>query len=361
MLDDHTAEYGRQTKWKFIIVLILLALAAMAGAWAAEHWTVLRQQLKFRGNETNLDWQEASCDESTKIIALSHGALLIDGGMLRHLGDSGRLTDTLDTGAEQLSPLSGSSAGAWSEEALYRWTEQGFAVTPVPAGILQADVWNGEAAVISKGSGYLTRTLIFGVDGAETAAIGLTDSAMTQIALTEHALGSICAEADGGWSLRIYEKDGTERVNLPLEAGEQCQLRACGSGFAVLAEQSLRFFDEAGTETGAYALEMQHVSHWAADDGWAALLLGSGGVQRIVTVDDRGNVLGEGSHTGVVRDMAAESGRLYILDMQCLSSYNMQCRQVTASPQGARAAGLSACDRRVWLVGNGELCRIITK
>ena len=64
---------------------------------------------------------------------------------------------------------------------------------------------------------------------------------------------------------------------------------------------------------------------------------------------------------GVVRDMAAESGRLYILDMQCLSGYNMQCRQVTASPQGARAAGLSACDRRVWLVGNGELCRIITK
>lgn len=361
MSDDHTIAYGRRTKWKFMILLLLLALASMAGAWAAEHWTVLRQQLKFRGNETELDWQEASCEESTNIIALSHGALLVDGGMLRHLSDSGSVTDALDTGAEQLSLLSGGSAGTWSEEALYRWTEQGFAVTPVPTGILQADAREGEAAVISKGSGYLTRTLIFGADGAETAAIGLTDSAMTQIALTAHALGSICAEADGGWSLRIYEKDGTERANVPLEAGEQCQLRACGSGFAVLAEQSLRFFDEAGTETGAYALEMQHVSHWAADDGWAALLLGSGGVQRIVTVDDRGNVLGDGSHTGVVRDIAAESGRLYILDMQRLSGYNMQCRQVYISPQGARAAGLSACDRRVWLVGNGELCRIITK
>ena len=37
MLDDHAVSYGRQTNGKYIILLMLLALASLLGAWAMEH------------------------------------------------------------------------------------------------------------------------------------------------------------------------------------------------------------------------------------------------------------------------------------------------------------------------------------
>ena len=182
MLDDHAVSYGRQTNGKYIILLMLLALASLLGAWAMEHKGEVQSTLARLLPETQqpMDWQDAPSNGASSVFGCKDGAVLLTDGTLYHLNMDGAVTALLETGEDLLTPLSGSLTGAWSQSALYLWKDGAFSEISVETGILGACANEKFIAVISKGSGYLTCTKIMNAAGETLGTIGLTDAAMTE-------------------------------------------------------------------------------------------------------------------------------------------------------------------------------------
>ena len=220
MLDDHAISYGRQTNGKYIILLMLLALASLLGAWAMEHKGEVQSTLARLLPETQqpMDWQDAPSNGASSVFGCKDGAVLLTDGTLYHLNMDGAVTALLETGEDLLTPLSGSLPGAWGQSALYLWKDGAFSEIPVETGILGACANENFIAVISKGSGYLTCTKIMNAAGETLGTIGLTGAAMTELACTDSALAGLCMDKLGQWSLRIYDALGTLRMELPLGA-----------------------------------------------------------------------------------------------------------------------------------------------
>lgn len=87
MLDDHAVSYGRQTNGKYIILLMLLALASLLGAWAMEHKGEVQSTLAGLLPETQqpMDWQDAPSNGASSVFGCKDGAVLLTDGTLYHL------------------------------------------------------------------------------------------------------------------------------------------------------------------------------------------------------------------------------------------------------------------------------------
>ena len=356
MLDDHAVSYGRQTNGKYIILLLALALTAMLGAWALEHKGTMQSALTglLPHKQQPMDWQDAPCSGASSVLGCDDGAVLMTDGTLYHLDMDGMVTAQLDTGEDTLSPLSGSIPGAWGENTLYRWKDGAFSEISVETGILGACANENYIAVISKGSGYLTNTILLDALGQRQGNVGLTDAAMTELACTEDVLAGLCMNKLGQWSLRLYDFSGNLRTKIPLGGESRCHLLATQQGFVVMTAHTIRFYGANGTENGSFTLPKGVISCGTAAGENAVVLADCGNASTLYYISNAGNQLGETAISTPIRRINARPDRVYVLDYQTLRVYDRQ-GELQA---GARAANLSPYGSDLWLVGNGEVSRI---
>ena len=361
MLDDHAVSYGRRTNGKYILLLMALALAALLGAWATEHTGVIQSTLSrlLPNQQQTMDWQDAPCNGASSVFGCGDGAVLRTDSVLYHLDMDGAITDQLDTGESELVPLSGSIPGAWGENTLYLWKDGAFSTISVETGILGACADDEHIAIISKGSGYLTNTILMDVSGNRLGSIGLTDAAMTELACTESVFAGLCMDKLGQWSLRLYDFDGMANAVIPLGEESRCHIIGTEQGFLVLGTHTLRFYGNDGTETGSYTLPKGILSCGTAAGENAAVLADCGSVSTLYLVSPAGKLLGETELTTPVRRLTAQADRVYILDYQALQVYDRHGGLLMTIPQGARAANLGHNGSNLWLAGNGEISRIL--
>ena len=360
MLDDHAVSYGRRTNGKYIILLLALALIALLGAWALEHKGTIQSTLSrlLPGKQPSMDWQDAPCNGASSVFGCDDGAVLLTDGVLYHLNMNGAVTARLDTGEDSLMPLSGSIPGAWGENNLYLWRNGAFSGIPVGTGILGACADENHIALISKGSGYLTDTILLDASGQKTGSIGLTDAAMTELACAENVLAGLCMDKLGQWSLRLYDFSGTLRTEIPLGEESRCHLLGTEQGFLVLMAHTLRFYDIDGTETGSYTLPKGIISCGAAAGDGAAVLADCGSMGTLYFISSAGTLLGEAAISTPIRRLTAWADQVYVLDYQALRVYDKQGALRATLVQGARAANLGPNGSNLWLTGNGEVSRI---
>ena len=360
MLDDHAVSYGRRTNGKYIILLLALALIALLGAWALEHKGTIQSALSrlLQKKQPSMDWQDAPSNGASSVFGCDDGAVLLTDGVLYHLDMAGTVTAQLDTGEDALTPLSGSIPGAWGENTLYLWRSGAFSDIPMETGILGACADENHIALISKGSGYLTDTILLDASGQKLGSIGLTDAAMTELACTEDVLAGLCMDKLGQWSLRLYDFSGTLQTKIPLGEESRCHLLGTEQGFLVLTAHTVRFFDVDGTETGAYTLPKGTVSCGTAAEEGAAVLVDCGSMGTLYFISSAGKLLGETAISTPVRRLTAWADRVYVLDYQALRVYDRQGGLQATLIQGARAADLSPKGSNLWLAGNGEVSRI---
>lgn len=358
MLDDHAAAYGSRTNWKYIMTLVLLAVLAMAGAFWVRSGAALPQ---IGGRKTAMDWRELPWNDGEGIEETASGVLGIAPERLWHMEEGGTITALLETEGEDLRPISGCAIGAWGKRAIYLWDGDDFHRIPVSGEILGCSGNDDYLAVTASASGAYTRTSILDDSGAVLGQVIPDGAAMAETAMTETRLGGLCLDTSGGWTLRLYDLDGQERSITGLPAGETYHLKAMEQGFAVLGDQSLCFYDENGQETGSYSFENGAPVRWDADASWAAVLIDCSGGYTLYTVDKQGNLLGTAAVPMPLRGLWAKGNRLYALDYQELRVYDTSCSLQDREECGARAAALAPADGAVWLLGNGEIARTVTK
>ena len=363
MLDDHTAVYGSQTKWKWMIILLVLAGLTLAAGFltAQPSW---KERLRGRGEALlaeELPWTDFPCDGTSKIAAAEHGAVLSCGGVLYELDSRGCVTARLDTGLAETQLLQGAAPVAWSGSAVYLTRSDGFAAIDIPSGVLALAGNESHISVITRGSGYLTVTKLLDLTGKETGHIGLLDAAMVETAVAGEVTAGLCVDTRGAWSLRLYDSAGTELLRHDLPDGNRCHLKAAGEAFAVLCECTILFYDIQGKKLGSAALEQGFPELWCADAEGAVLCFGSGGGSTLLRFDLEGHLTGTAAHSGPIRDIALGNGKLYVLDYQRVTVYDNSGRLLEREAAGARAAAMAPGGGGLWLAGNGEIAKIITK
>lgn len=358
MLDDHTGVYGSRTKWKWMIILLALAI----GFWTAQ--PLWKERVHGYGEallSEALPWTDFPCDGTSKIAAAEHGAVLSCGGVLYELDSRGGVTARLDTGLAETQLLQGAAPVAWSGSAIYLTSSDGFTAIDIPSGVLALDGNESHISVITRGSGYLTVTKLLDLMGKETGHIGLLDAAMVETAAAGDVTAGLCVDTLGAWSLRLYDSTGTELLRHDLPDGNRCHLKAAGEAFAVLCECTILFYDIQGNELGSAVLEQGFPDLWCTDAEGAVLCYGSGGCSTLLRFGLEGRLTGTAVHSGTIRDIAQGNGKLYVLDYQGVTVYDNSGQLLEREAAGARAAAMAPGSGGLWLAGNGEIAKIITK
>lgn len=360
MWNDAALGAGRQIKWKYIIALLALAGACLWAAWlGAEGVELALTRLQGRGR-TPVDWREFPCAPEDKTAPLSGGgAAVCLGGTVTVMDNGGGEAYSLETGEEDLCLTGDSAAAAYvpGGKTLYWMGEWGWREMTFPLGVYGAFPGEEDAlAVLTTGSGYLTKIVFYDSAGKVTGEIGMTDRIMAAggFCQEDRRFWALCISGEGRWSGEVYDMTGERLCSVPLENPRQ--ILSCGTGAAVLTATELIFFTGDGLETGRYSLEGAPPSQWrCSETGWALLVWQRGRQTVMKTVSREGTLLGETVLDGPVRDVEVCGNVLYALDLQTLGVYDKQCSLLDSCGDGARAAGLTAFSGGCWLFGSGEV------
>ncbi len=353
MSDDAVRLQGRQTKWSYIMALLLAALASLLGALIASG--EIPSDIGLSGL-----WSRAETDvwmtipEEGRCAALGEKVLLAGNGYLATLD----LTD----GSLQQEPLdmqdpvvqaNGGYAAVYEPcgDTLLLLGENESWTAEVPAGIdlAVAGPW-GQAAVVTAGSGYLTETILYDADGQRLDAIGLTDQAMVQMVyLDDGTLASCCVSREGQWFLRLY---GAETGVIALTAMVY-DMRSWGRGVALWTSEGLTFYDGSGTETFSLALPPDRVLDWDCGDV-AAVLVRRMGRYQVLTVSPEGQLWESELLSVRPRQLLAVGNRVCTLDSEALLVYD-NSSGFRRDLRGGQTVELVKAEDAVLLVGDGEL------
>lgn len=359
MSNDAAGKAGRQIKWKYILLLLLLAAAALWGGWTGSRGHGLDLPRWNRTKETAA-WRDMPWGAESRSAALGGGFAVAGGGTVAVLDGDGQTQYTLETGEEALRLAGGGIAAAYGPggKTLYLLTEDGWSELSFPCGILWAAVGKEDRlAVITTGSGFLTKTEWYDFSGNRLGEYGLTDETMVMgaFARKDQRFFGLCLNTSGRWNLKIFDETGAFSEEISLEDASGCRVLPCGEGAAVLTDTALLFFSGDGQETGRYPLGVTKPKDWRCSErGWAVLILQRGSQSILQTVSMEGRELGQTRISGPVRDVTVFGNTLYALDLQALRVYDKECALLEEDPEGARAAGLWAGGGSLWLLGSGE-------
>lgn len=302
MLND-TLKTGCQTKWKFIILLIFLAALAVGTALLLEQGQILR--LAGEKLSTHGVWEPR---QETAGFSYEPGG------------------NILTTGGEEIS---------------------------VPCGIDALIEGADGFAVLTGGSGVLTRTLLYDHQAAFLGKIDLKDRAMLRGIFQKDVFLGLCYGKEGSWSLLKCGKDGQILSELVLETEFCYDLLGLDHGFVVETEDALLFYDHSLEPTGSYLLGSRQVMAWAAEgDLLAVVFLHQG--EYVLETFFQGQHVAQSPLPMEIRDLALVQGNICILDFESLRVYDAHCNCYVVSQEGARAVCLEPDGKGLWLQGEGE-------
>lgn len=357
MLDD-AVSYGRQTKWKYVMLLISLAGFALGALWGLEH----RQEFLRLGRTLSTEglWRTSGCTAETSALALGEQLFLVDGARVTVLDED--LSPVYQLEAEnglQLTRDNTALAYAPCGDRVYILGSRGNHSVRVSGGVDAVIPGENSFAVITSGSGLLTRTKLFDYEGNLTGSVDLKDSAMVRGAFVGDRLAALCYGTDGTWRLDFYMVSGALADRLPLDAEICYDLITVGENIVLWTADELLFLDETGQCVGNFLLGSGEILTWdTGERDYLALVLCSRGEYYLKSFSQTGQVLGEAVLPMEIRDLEVTGTSICVLDFENLRVYDAFCDLQSVSGEGARAVTMTATDKALWLLGDGEIMQL---
>lgn len=350
MLGD-TLKRGCQTKWKYVILLLSLCCLTLGTELLLEHGQIFR----YYGRDLSMegDWipMEISCPHNGVAVGdvlylkSSQGIFAVEQKNARLLWQETEM---------QLVP--GEKALGYSPrgKSLCIFDPQGVQEVSVSGGVDALIPGDMAFAVITTGSGAMTRTKIYDYNGTVLGRVDETDVAMLQGVCTGDRLVGLCYGTDGLWRLKCYDLTGVCQGEYPLEA--QCcdGILSVGDGLVVLSEDALTFWNDNFEQTGTFLLGSNSVCFWSEGDNLLAVVLWGQGGYRLVTFSPEGELLGEAELPMEIRALEVSGSQVCLLDFECLRVYDAFGHCDAVSSHGARASCLVSDGKGLWLLGDGE-------
>lgn len=358
MLVDATGT-GRRTNWKYVILLIFIAAAAIFGSWLLEHPVTLWVPWTIHVPEG--DWIEAPCTPWMEAEAVRGGVILSGDDRLTVLDGQGTAVCSEEfaggtvTGAGKLAlsyvPL---------DSLVYLWDGQRHVQISLHGCVDAAFAGESYGAVITAGSGYLTKTVIFNSDGTVTGEVGLVRGAMTAVAFLPEDTGLVALSfsVDGKWYLSVYGLDGIEHSSTELPAVWCSTVWTVEARIFVRTDQEILIYDSVLKPCGSVSFGTgQFVAATAGDRGFFALITESRGRYCLSICSSDGTRLGQTELPMEPLDICISGRGIYVLDREALRIYDSACSSRYICDEGARAWGLKAGDGDLWLLGDGEILK----
>ena len=224
---------------------------------------------------------------------------------------------------------------------------------------------DNKLAVVVNKSGYKAAVYVYDAAGQLTFEFDSADKFIMTAAVSDdgkHLAAVTMGQSDGVFTsyvviYRMNRKEPTATCELPGEA--VYDLRTVDNTFCVVAENALYFVANNGTINASYPFEESYLRRCSLQgDGFAALLLGrykSGAQGTLLTVDERGKVIGQVEADGEVLDLSASGNYVAALYSDHLTIYDKRMREcATLSNVSAAREILMRGDGSAVLAGNGS-------
>lgn len=224
---------------------------------------------------------------------------------------------------------------------------------------------DNKLAVVVNKSGYKAAAYVYDAAGQLTFEFDSADKFIMTAAVSDdgkHLAAVTMGQSDGVFTsyvviYRMTRKEPTATCELPGEA--VYDLRTVDNTFCVVAENALYFVANNGTINASYPFEESYLRRCSLQgDGFAALLLGrykSGAQGTLLTVDERGKVIGEVEADGEVLDLSASGNYVAALYSDHLTIYDKRMREcATLSNVSAAREILMRDDGSAVLAGNSS-------
>lgn len=224
---------------------------------------------------------------------------------------------------------------------------------------------DNKLAVVVNKSGYKAAVYVYDAAGQLTFEFDSADKFIMTAAVSDdgkHLAAVTMGQSDGVFTsyvviYRMTRKEPTATCELPGEA--VYDLRTVDNTFCVVAENALYFVANNGTINASYPFEESYLRRCSLQgDGFAALLLGrykSGAQGTLLTVDERGKVIGQVEADGEVLDLSASGNYVAALYSDHLTIYDKRMREcATLSNVSAAREILMRDDGSAVLAGNGS-------
>lgn len=224
---------------------------------------------------------------------------------------------------------------------------------------------DNKLAVVVNKSGYKAAVYVYDAAGQLTFEFDSADKFIMTAAVSDdgkHLAAVTMGQSDGVFTsyvviYRMNRKEPTATCELPGEA--VYDLRTVDNTFCVVAENALYFVANNGTINASYPFEESYLRRCSLQgDGFAALLLGrykSGAQGTLLTVDERGKVIGQVEADGEVLDLSASGNYVAALYSDHLTIYDKRMREcATLSNVSAAREILMRDDGSAVLAGNGS-------
>ena len=224
---------------------------------------------------------------------------------------------------------------------------------------------DNKLAVVVNKSGYKAAVYVYDAAGQLTFEFDSADKFIMTAAVSgdgKHLAAVTMGQSDGVFTsyvviYRMNRKEPTAVCELPGEA--VYDLRTVDNTFCVVAENALYFVSANGTISAGYPFEESYLRRCSLQgDGFAALLLGrykSGAQGTLLTVDERGKVIGQVEADGEVLDLSASGNYVAALYSDHLTIYDKRMREcATLSNVSAAREILMRDDGSAVLAGNGS-------
>ena len=224
---------------------------------------------------------------------------------------------------------------------------------------------DNKLAVVVNKSGYKAAVYVYDTMGRPAFEFDSADKFIMTAAVSgdgKHLAAVTMGQSDGVFTsyvviYRMNRKEPTATCELPGEA--VYDLRTVDNTFCVVAENALYFVANNGTINASYPFEESYLRRCSLQgDGFAALLLGrykSGAQGTLLTVDERGKVIGEVEADGEVLDLSASGNYVAALYSDHLTIYDKRMREcATLSNVSAAREILMRDDGSAVLAGNGS-------
>ncbi len=362
MLDDAVLTQGRQTKrkWKYVGMLLVAALLCIGGAWIMIHPEImeetiadLRKKLLVKSSEAwiPLSWTGDVYDVTGEmVIGAGDGCICVS-------DLEGRMLYRLDVDIKSPQIVSNDQYAViyeadGTELVLVEKTD--YKILEVSGGVeLAVPGSNGEVAIITDGSGFLTMTKLLMSTGEEVKRIGFTDQAMAMMVyLADGTLASCCVNLSGQWGLRFDTREN--ELEVPLFEEIIYEVKPCDDGVALWSSEGIRFYDTDGNQRGQYVMRDDMLLDWDCGD-YAALVIRRFGKYRLLIVTPEGDIVAEHLLSELPRKLLVCGNRICMLDSEALLVYDNKGVLLERSNCGARAGDMMAAADGLLLFGDGEM------
>ncbi len=359
MFPDGTVR-RRQTNWKYVMILVVLALGAMVMAWSMEHPWNVKKLLPARELLLDGSWTPAEVSAHTQLFSLEDGLAVNQGNQICVL--NGALVEVYDReSAGDMVVSSGGFCAAFTPQSreLFLLEQSGSRTLELSGGVDAVFVGENHISAVTAAPGCISKILLFHRDGTRVGEISYRDEAVAFGGFFPGDTGfwSLSFCTDGLWRFGCYGLTGEEVRRISLETDVILGAVTFGEHVVLRTRDGLVFLDPHGNEIHSVSFGTWEFVLWNTDKILTAALC-SRGQYKIITLSGDGTQIWEAIAPLPVRDLEVLGERVLVLDQENILVYDGLGNPETVSTLGARTASMVSGNGTLWLLGSGEIMKL---